>query len=242
MVAMQAADIPVERSARNYRAPLGGCTRDTLRCQDARDYGSVLRSCCRAHTRQIVADTVAELTRLGIAYFADYGTLLGAVRNPMTTWADYPWLTPPEDVNEAVNAPLAPGIIPHDKDSDFGAFATDWKELMHVRAQLERMGYSVLVRPHFGMMKVMLSPTNHSNMDIFFWNLRGDGSFFRRRYIHVDAYKGRDIPKGMLLPLGTVEWEGLTLSAPVNPEAFLAFRYGPGWRTPIPANHDSVKR
>jgi hypothetical protein len=223
-------------------AALGECTRATGRCADARDYQVALRPCCRAHLRHVVAETVAALEAHGVSYWADYGTLLGAVRNPLTTWADYPWLAHDEGVNGAVNGPLAPGIIPHDKDADFGAFATDWPKLMHVRAALERQGFHVQVKPLWGSMKICLSAMNRTNLDIFLWQERPDGTFARRRYIGVDTYKGRDIPPGMLLPLGTVEWEGLTLSGPVNPEAFCAFRYGPNWRTPIAANNDGIRR
>jgi hypothetical protein len=91
-------------------------------------------------------------------------------------------------------------------------------------------------------MKVRISATNSTNLDLFGWRERVGGIFFRPGYVGVDAYKGRDIPKGMLLPLGTVEWEGTALPAPVNPEAFCAFRYGPTWGTPIPANHDGKRR
>jgi phosphorylcholine metabolism protein LicD len=189
-----------------------------------------------------VADTVAAFQSLRVRYWADYGTLLGAVRNPMTTKADYPWLWPDAGVDGAVNPPLAPGIIPHDKDADFGVFASDWAKLMQVRAALERKGYYVQTRLHHSMLKVCLSAVNRTALDLFAWREKANGQFMRPRYISVDQYKGRDIPKGMLLPLGTVEWEGMQLAAPVNPEAFCAFRYGPTWRTPIAANHDGRRR
>jgi len=219
-------------------APLGACTRETLRCADASSYQAVLRPCCRGHLRQVVADTVAQLVAHEVTYWADYGTLLGAVRNPLTSWADYPWL-PQEGRPEGT---LAPGIVPHDKDADFGVFVTDWPKLMRVGAALERMGYNILIRPHAGSVKVRLSSVNHTNLDLFTWRERAGGVFYRVRYISVDTYKGRDIPAGRLLPLGTVEWEGMTLGAPVNPEAFCAFRYGKDWRTPIAANNDGVRR
>lgn len=222
-------------------APMGGCTRETLRCGDARLYDAVLRPCCREHVRKIVADTVALLEEYGVRYWADYGTLLGAVRNPMTTWADYPWLPRSGDVNQPVNAPLAPGIIPHDKDADFGVMWPDWEKLMRVRAGLERQGYALQVNPHAAKMKVRLSQFNHTNLDLFCWREKSAGVLTRVRYNTVDLYKGRDIPAGMLLPLTQVEWEGMTLPAPTNPEAFCAFRYGPSWRTPIAANHAGKK-
>lgn len=215
-------------------APLGGCTRETLRCADARLYDAVLRPCCREHVRRIVADTVALLVEYEVTYGADYGTLLGAVRNPMTTKADYSWL--PQD--QLPDGPLAPGIVPHDKDADFFVMLTDWPKLMRVRAGLERKGYVTQVNPYGAKMKVRLSQVNHTNLDLFCWRQKPDGGYLRPRYATVDLNKGRDIPPGMLLPLTQVEWEGMTLPAPTNPEAFCAFRYGPTWKTPIAANFD----
>lgn len=232
------------RPSPTISAPLGECTRDTQRCADARDYHAILRPCCRAHLIQIVADTVAFLEEHQITFWLDYGTLLGAVRNPLTTWADYPWLPHVGDVNGPINAPLAPGIIPHDKDADFGVLWSDWEKLMQMRAALQRKGYDVIARPTAGMVKIRLSAINQTNLDLFCWREKVGGAFYRTRYIvpGVDAYKGRDIPAGMLFPLSTVDWEGMTLAAPKDPMAFCAFRYGLNWKTPIAANHDGVRR
>lgn len=217
-------------------SPMGGCHAGTLRCADARDYKSDLRPCCRGHIRQIVADAAELLNEHGVTWWADYGTLLGAVRNPLTTWADYPWL--PQDGRPS--GPLEPGILPHDKDADFGVMMADWQKLMRVGAALQRKGYRVTTGR--GKMKVLLSMLNQTNADFFCWVEHAGGKFARLSYIPVDAYKGREIPPKMLLPLETVPWEGLTLPAPVNPGAFCAFRYGPNWMKPIPANHDGVRR
>lgn len=227
---------------------LGACTRQTMRCPDATDYGKALRPCCRGHLRQIVKDTVAALDRCGCAYFADYGTLLGAVRNPLTTWADYYWL--PQD--QAPEGPLAPGILPHDKDADLGVFYPDWGKLMRVRSELQNRGYDVTVRLTRAMLKVRLSPQNHTALDLFCWTdptgtpTRPSGMLSRvggqRGYIHVDRYKGRDFPASWLDPISHVSWEGLSLKAPTHPAQFCEFRYGANWMKPIPMNNDGVRR
>lgn len=219
-------------------APLGGCTRETPRCADARNYNAVLRPCCRGHLKQIVTDTVALLREHKIPFWLDYGSILGAVRNPLTTWADYPWL-PQEGKPEG---PLPPGIIPHDKDADFGVMAADWHKLMRVGAALTRKGYALATSRNWLTMKIRLSHRNQTNLDLFSWREKVGGTFFRPRYIQVDNYKGRDIPPGMLLPLETVEWEGMTLPAPKNPAAFCSFRYGKNWMKPVAANHDGGRR
>jgi phosphorylcholine metabolism protein LicD len=209
------------------------CTRNTLRCANARSYSDRLNECCRSHVIQIVRDMAPLLDEAGVTWWADYGTLLGAVRNPLTTWADYPWLKG--------EGPIAGGIIPHDKDSDFGVLFSDYKKVLGMVGAMQRKGYSVLVRPGERMIKVRLSNKNTTNMDIFFWREAPD-RWYRPKYIAVDSFKGRDIPKDKLFPLTTVEWEGLTLPAPKDPESFCAFRYGPNWRTPVMANTDGVPR
>jgi len=200
----------------------GGCTRDTLRCPDARDYRVDLRPCCRGHIRQIVADCQIVLESMWLTWWADYGTLLGAVRNPLLG--------------------LEPGIIPHDKDADFGLLDVPYRNLGFVRSRLERQGYQVLIRPGGRSMKVRLSARNHTNADFFIWHSRPDGTLFRQKYISVDRYKGRDFRQADAFPLTTLAWEGLTLPAPKDPAAFCAFRYGPNWMTPIRANNDGVPR
>jgi len=186
-----------------------------------------------------VADTAAVLNERGLVWWADYGTLLGAVRNPLTTWADYPWLT---QTGRTTPGPTA-GIIPHDKDADFGIFAADYRSLCVIRSKLERIsGYNVLIRPGGRSMKVRLSWRNHTNADFFIWNERPDGKLYRAKYIGADKYKGREFHKNTLFPLSTVEWEGMTLPAPKDPAAFCAFRYGENWMKPVRANHDGVVR
>jgi hypothetical protein len=219
-------------------AVVSDCTAKTQRCGDAKSYHAELRPCCRGHIRQIVADTAELMAEHGVTWWADYGTLLGAVRNPLTTWADYPWL-PQEGRPEG---PLAPGIIPHDKDADTGFLATDWSKLMRVRAALERKGYYAKVGPFRLKLKIRLSMANSTNLDLFGWREKVGGVLFRPSYVNVDHYKGREFKKADGFPLTTVEWEGLQLPAPKNPEAFCAFRYGPNWRTPIAANNDGVRR
>jgi len=214
------------------------CTARTVRCYDARRYNTALRDCCREHVRHLVEVTAEALNAAGATWWADYGTLLGAVRNPMTTWEDYPWLP-------AKDGPIAPGIVPHDKDADLGVMNRDWKNVSRAMARISggRVGkHNLAIRSPRGSMKLKLSVLNHTNVDLFFWHERADGMLFRKVYNEVDNFKGKDFHKDLLFPLTTVEWEGMELPAPRDPEAFLEMRYGPNWRTPVMANHDGVKR
>lgn len=229
----------VERLARKRQAKdTGPCTAQTDRCADARDHKRELRPCCRGHLVALMASIAGALDALGVAWWADYGTLLGAVRNPLTTWADYPWLSQ----DDRAAGPLAPGILPHDKDADLGVEGGAWDI---VRTRLPKMmppGTRVHPFPSQRELKVMLSVRNKTNVDLFFWHARPDGTRYRDGYAGVDQYKGREFAADMLYPLSTVAWEGLTLPAPRDPAAFCAMRYGPNWRTPIPANNDGVRR
>ena len=200
----------------------GGCTAETSRCPDARDYRANLRDCCRGHIRDMMTHIQIVLDSLGIVWWADYGTILGAVRNPLLG--------------------LPAGIIPHDKDADLGVLACTHHTLAMARRRLEAYGHQVLIRPMARSMKVRLSRTNHTNVDLFNWFPRPDGSYYRKHYIDVDRYKGREIPPGLLFPLAPIEWEGLQIPAPHDGPAFCAFRYGPNWMTPVHANHDGVLR
>jgi hypothetical protein len=221
-------------------APARSCGPRTLRCSNARQYNAELRPCCRGHVVAMVAAIAAAFDEAGITWWADYGTLLGAVRNPMTTWADYPWL---EQQGRRTPGPAA-GIIPHDKDADLGAPLSEWQAATNaLKWMASRRRFDMRVRPVNGSIKVRLSRFNHTNVDIFFWEERPDGMMHRRRYVPtVDRFKGREFHRDALYPLMSVEWEGMDIPAPRDPAAFCAHRYGPNWTTPIMANHDGVPR
>lgn len=239
MYAAERTRIDVAQVTRGPDPSAPPCTRDTPRCADARSYLAALRPCCRGHLVAMMGHLIAVFAELRVRWWADYGTLLGAVRNPMTTAADYPWLT------GLPAGPLAPGIIPHDKDGDLGVLFEDWPKLQRAVSRLRRFGYQPILRPIGWKLKLRFSPLNHTNIDVFCWLRDEQRPEMRRRnrYVaHLDECKGREFPESALFPVTTVPWEGLTLPAPADPEAFCAFRYGPGWRVPIAANHDGVRR
>lgn len=214
------------------------CTRLTPRCDDARDYNVELRKCCRSLVYDMVKTVGVMLDDLHATWWADYGTLLGAVRNPLTTWEDYPWLS---QVGRRTKGPK-PGIVPHDKDADFGVMWSDWARVRRIKTKLTLAGYNVTANYVRGSMKVRVSALNHTNLDLFFWRERPDGTLFRNGYAGVDKCKGREFHKSMLQPMTTVKWEGLNLPSPADPNTFLAMRYGPEWMKPIAANNDGVPR
>lgn len=223
-----------EPRARRAERP---CTSATMRCRDQRDYRHELRPCCRGHLRGLVEKVAAILNEAGVVWWADYGTLLGAVRNPLTTWGDYPWLP---QTGRTSSGP-APGIVPHDKDADLGMLFADWPRFTALRGWLVKAGHHVRLDKS-GWAQVRLSARNNTHVDLFAWHERADGMLDRAKYFGVDAFKGRAFPRAMLEPRATVEWEGLALPAPADPAAFLAMRYGPNWMRPVCANNDGTRR
>jgi len=223
------------------------CTKATRRCADARDYECELAECCRQHLRDLMAVTAEFLNRNRIVWWADYGTLMGAVCNPLTTWADYPWL----DQDGRDTPGPAAGIIPHDKDGDIGVVFSGWDVCRRRFGEhLTTRGFHRYMNSNRHSMKARVSATNDTNVDMFFWRESGIrersklpmGTMYRDKYAGVDKYKGRQFHRDMLYPLSTETWEGMTLPAPHDPEAFLEFRYGPDWRTPVMANHKGIPR
>lgn len=208
------------------------CTRDTARCPDARSYSVDLRECCRGHIVEIMATMQRLLDAAGVTWWIDYGTLLGAVRNPLLG--------------------LPPGIVPHDKDGDCGFLATHTARFKSIIPKLEELGYKVtekarkpggtFVRGGGDYIAVCLSVMNETNVDFFPWHDNGAGYLIRQQYTMNDRFKGRHIPRSKLLPLTRIKWEGLTVPAPADPVWFVAHRYGANWRIPVRANNDRVRR
>jgi hypothetical protein len=181
------------------------------------------------------------LDAAGIAWWLDYGTLLGAVRSG--------------------------GIISYDKDADCGFW---WQDASRFRALVRGWARNPVNpgRPAGALQagvagelyviekqtshpreiysggnsfKVHWSARNRTCVDLFGWGLE-DGIVSRERYHIVDRYKGREFPEERLLPLGQIRWEGVLLPCPADPEWFCAHRYGPNWKTPKRQNNEGVKR
>ena len=229
-----------------HKIAQGPCTPETGRCRAGTNYAVDTPRCCLDHQIDIMDHIADQFDRHGIDWWADYGTLLGAVRNH--------------------------GIIPHDKDGDICVFGEQWEEILAIAPEVPwkdvrspggnpnrvRMidGFEWVhkkvrrpdrpnTREQFGAghsIKVRRSPLNHNNVDIFPWELRDDGTYYRKRYVGCDRYKGREFPYDRLLPLGVIEWEGRMIPAPRDPEWFCEHRYGPNWRTPLRKNNDGKPR
>jgi hypothetical protein len=199
------------------------CDKDFPRCGNAQNYKSKTRRCCRDHITDLLLAIRDLFAEHKIAWWMDYGTLLGAVRNG--------------------------GLIPHDKDADIGVYMTDWERIIALMPKLEELGFDVVIKDRRlgryaagNSIKVRLSAVNHTNVDIFPWYEKKPGQFSRHNFVSVDMFKGRDFPGDKLEPIGLLEYEGHSLPAPADPEWFCAHRYGPNWRVPIARNNDGKLR
>lgn len=207
------------------------CTARTQRCNDARRYNRALADCCRQHIIDIAGTINDMCAREGIRWWIDYGSLLGAVRNPLMG--------------------IHPGIVPHDKDGDAGVLAEDWDRFLALSREVTKAGFFFqhkAPRPGPNLfragnsVKVCRSELNRTNWDFFPWFERDDGTMYRTAYVQVDRFKGREFPRFWLGDLPRVPFEGMMLPAPAEAEMMLAHRYGPGWRTPLMKNNDGRPR
>lgn len=153
-----------------------------------------------------VRKTVDVLNAVGIRAFANSGTLLGLIRN---------------------NALLA-----HDDDLDIGIVlaasngeqaAAEMLDLMETLKTLVNWGYiNYRIRSgHIGAHFTLKS--DPVPIDLFpCWIENGE----------LLAYPHGKIALTKVLPLAEREIAGSVIPVPADPEAFLEFCYGPGWRTP----------
>jgi phosphorylcholine metabolism protein LicD len=225
----------------------GPCSRETKRCAAATNYHANTPECCRTLLMEVLAHWTEVADELGITWWADYGTLLGAVRNG--------------------------GLIPHDKDLDIGMLGEDWDRLLAWRESelpWQRLGGSFRQQMSRNLdgyfwihkeprapkansaryeftgghsLKIISSPKNWNNLDVFPWYVdEPTGRYYRKRYISIDRYKGRDFPIDKLLPLKTLPFDGIEIPVPNDYLWFVRHRYGRHWETPVRANNDGIRR
>lgn len=162
---------------------------------------------------EILAGTQRALSDLregaGVEAYLNYGALLGAVRDGAMIAHD-------SDTDVCY-------VSPHDSPADVIA------ESYRVEREMRARGWNLL-RMSGGDIKLLLplSDGRSCHIDVFvaFWV---EGTFYQlgNRSGHLD--------RTAVLPLSTIELHGREFPAPADPEAMLAFVYGPGWRVPDPS-------
>jgi SAM-dependent methyltransferase len=145
----------------------------------------------------------------GVEAYLNYGALLGAIRDG--------------------------AMIAHDSDTDLCYLsphespADIIRESYRVERVMRDRGWDVL-RMSGGDIKLLLPLTDGRvcHVDVFAAFRVGE-TFFQlgNRSGHLD--------RSAIVPVSTVELGGQRFAAPADPEAMLAFVYGPGWRVPDPS-------
>jgi hypothetical protein len=156
-------------------------------------------------SRKALADLRAE----GFDAHLSYGCLLGAVRTGH--------------------------MIGHDSDADlayYSAYTTPVdiiRESFAMERAMRRRGWR-LVRMSGADLKLFhkLDDGRDVQIDIF-------GAFHVNGVFYELGARSGQLPRSAVTPVSSVTLEGVELPAPADPEAVLAFLYGPSWRVPDPA-------
>jgi SAM-dependent methyltransferase len=163
----------------------------------------------RGHIVEGTRKALADLRSEGYEAHLSYGCLLGAVRDGH--------------------------MIGHDSDADLAylsRFTTPAQVIVESYAMeraLRRRGWT-LVRMSGADLKLLypLPDGRVVHIDIF-------GAFHVGDTFYQLGGRSGILPRSALAPASTITLEGVELPAPADPEAVLAFLYGPSWRTPDPA-------
>ena len=169
------------------------------------DTGSEVREEILLGTQRALRD----LTECGVVAYLNYGALLGAVRDG--------------------------AMIAHDSDTDL-CYVSDHEspadiitESYRIERQLAARGWRLL-RMSGGDIKLLLplSDGRNCHIDVFvaFWV---QGTFYQL------GNRSGQLPRSAVLPLSSIDLHGHRFPAPADPEAMLAFLYGPQWRVPDPS-------
>jgi hypothetical protein len=186
------------------------CAPDTMRCEFWTWGRNYLRpDCCTTHLRELLAFTGDLLTRHGIFYFLDYGSLLGAVRSGR--------------------------MIEWDEDADVSCLASDSERVLALEPEIADAGFWLDRREAPHLVRICRSRVNLIHVDIWFQRIKGGFSYTWSR-LYEDRYR---FPVKYLDNPGSVILEGKTHPAPHPVEHFLAdHRYGKDFMSPrrVPAN------
>jgi hypothetical protein len=162
-----------------------------------------------ASEKKKVASELGQLLKwlneeFGVPAFISSGTLLGIVRDGQ--------------------------FIAHDDDVDICYISkeSDEQKVLEERNNIVTFLQSKKcnVKPS-GLAHLWCSTPGGQNLDIFTGFIEGD-------YCSMNPISRKEIVTADVLPLQTLQHDGVTLYLPANPERLLMVNYGPGWRKPDP--------
>lgn len=128
-------------------------------------------------------------------------------------------------------------LLPHDDDLDFAYLSqhSEPADLVRESFELERRltdaGYAV-------------ARHSHAHLELAFFDEHGEldhyidvftGFFHEGLYCQPFALRSDEVVRDDLVPTRDIDVNGVALPAPANPQAWLAYAYGPGWRIPDPS-------
>ncbi|XP_071965891.1 ribitol 5-phosphate transferase FKRP-like [Antedon mediterranea] len=193
-----------------------GCSKTSDRCFDTvyNDMPEYLYEnhwtppCCMKALRETAKHVFQILDDLDIRYWLEGGSLLGAARHK--------------------------GIIPWDYDVDIGIYLEDVDKISYLQAVKNGGGVTddqdyvwEKAWPHEGdYFRVQYSSTNHLHVDI--WPFYSRDGIMTKDFWFEDHKQDKEFPEHFLLPLVTLEFEGMQVKAPNNHRQFLELKFGNG--------------
>lgn len=184
------------------------CSRYEQRCPKSHDDSGflIVPECCSNLLLELFHDFMDEVNRLNVPIWADYGTLLGCVRDGKR--------------------------IKHDDDMDWSILAEHKSSLDELLHSMSEKGYDVTGAWSGTGNQIFISKTNRLHLDIFIW-FKEDDMLYRKKYVDgTDDNKGKDFPVEWLGELTKARMNGRMINIPKESEKLLSYRYGDSWVTP----------
>ncbi len=195
---------------RRYGPPPGRpCTPETNHCCfSIRGEDYQRPECCSSHLTALAVFTADLCTRHGIAYWLDFGSLLGAARDGH--------------------------LIPWDSDVDFGILSSDAEKFKGLEGEVTAAGH-VLDLSDPCRVRIYSSRTNRLHVDLFKHVEEGPNlRMFFDDWMQWPGVLQHEFPRHFVDASAPISLEGHMFPAPAPVDSFLAeHRFGARWRVPV---------
>lgn len=153
-----------------------------------------------------------ELSKRNISYFVFFGTLLGLIRDGQPIAGD-------DDVDFYVDISHYDKVCSLLANLGFHINFEDWPNNTRYFLQASGLLHGDIVRVDFYFYEVSLC----GNYLVEKWNFSGQPN---------NSDRVLKVPKPLVFPLTSIEYQGLKIPMPKYPEIICEFLYGPKWRIP----------